>query len=108
MSIKYVKRWIVKISKFYVSLKQHKYEVKMINFDLVLIFEPIKEPLDMNVSEMSFLYGSKNPLCQLQNCEQSRQARLKEEKRQEAEMRRAERKQKHLERAMAEPPPRPL
>lgn len=42
------------------------------------------------------------------NCEQSRQARLKEEKRQEAEMRRAERKQRHLERAMAEPPPRPL
>ncbi|XP_050705014.1 uncharacterized protein LOC126990454 isoform X1 [Eriocheir sinensis] len=42
------------------------------------------------------------------NCEQSRQARLKEEKRQETEMRRAERKQRHLERAMAEPPSRPL
>ncbi|KAG7164483.1 hypothetical protein Hamer_G003692, partial [Homarus americanus] len=42
------------------------------------------------------------------NCEQARRARLKEEKRQEAEMRRAERKQRHLERAMAEPPPKPL
>ncbi|KAG0726145.1 hypothetical protein GWK47_037179 [Chionoecetes opilio] len=42
------------------------------------------------------------------NCEQSRQARLKEEKRQEAEVRRAERKQRHLERALAEPPARPL
>nr|XP_027222187.1 uncharacterized protein LOC113814331 [Penaeus vannamei] len=42
------------------------------------------------------------------NCEQARSARLKEEKRQETEMRRAERKQRHLERALADPPPKPL
>ncbi|XP_068216978.1 cilia- and flagella-associated protein 100-like [Palaemon carinicauda] len=42
------------------------------------------------------------------NCEQARRARIKEEKRQEAEMRRAQRKQRHLERALAEPPPKPL
>ncbi|XP_042869436.1 uncharacterized protein LOC122251506 [Penaeus japonicus] len=42
------------------------------------------------------------------NCEQARYARLKEEKRQETEMRRAERKQRHLERALADPPPKPL
>ncbi|XP_066977678.1 uncharacterized protein [Macrobrachium rosenbergii] len=42
------------------------------------------------------------------NCEQARRARIKEEKRQDAEMRRAQRKQRHLERALAEPPPKPL
>ncbi|XP_045602376.2 coiled-coil domain-containing protein 38 [Procambarus clarkii] len=42
------------------------------------------------------------------NCEQTRRARLKEEKRLETEMKRAERKQRHLERALAEPPPKPL
>ncbi|KAK4314678.1 hypothetical protein Pmani_014061 [Petrolisthes manimaculis] len=42
------------------------------------------------------------------SCEQARSARLREEKRLRAETRRAERKQKHLERALAEPPQRPL
>ncbi|XP_053654160.2 uncharacterized protein [Cherax quadricarinatus] len=43
-----------------------------------------------------------------QSCEQSRKARVKEEKKLEAEVRRAERKRRHLERALAEPPAKPL